>query len=123
MFNVVLLLPLVVGLIWGSTNIAMKCYSKTKLKCFAFFLLNQCASVLLMLGFKYTRKCFVIFILEKKCLHCWTFKELSKGVAIANSTALFTSALMSYCLCKEKIGWSGTAGVLLICIGIGLLND
>nr|CAH8868738.1 unnamed protein product [Trichobilharzia regenti] len=114
MFNVVLLLPLVVGLIWGSTNIAMKCYSKTKLKCFAFFLLNQCASVLLMLGFKYT---------QKKCLHCWTFKELSKGVAIANSTALFTSALMSYCLCKEKIGWSGTAGVLLICIGIGLLND
>nr|CAH8868740.1 unnamed protein product [Trichobilharzia regenti] len=103
MFNVVLLLPLVVGLIWGSTNIAMKCYSKTKLKCFAFFLLNQCASVLLMLGFKYT--------------------QLSKGVAIANSTALFTSALMSYCLCKEKIGWSGTAGVLLICIGIGLLND
>ncbi|CAH8621080.1 unnamed protein product [Heterobilharzia americana] len=98
-----LLLPLTVGLIWGSTNIGMKHYSDRVFKCSAFFLLNQCASILFMYGFKHT--------------------QLSTGVAVANATALLASALTSYCIYQEKIGWTGCLGVILICLGTGLLNN
>ncbi|CAH8617686.1 unnamed protein product [Schistosoma mattheei] len=101
MFEV--LLPLIVGLIWGSTNICMKYNSNKMLKLLAFFFLNQFASILLMFGFGYTR--------------------LSRGVAIANSTALLASALTSSCVYHEKMKFSGSVGVVLICVGTGLLNS
>ncbi|KAH8865021.1 hypothetical protein KSF78_0003110 [Schistosoma japonicum] len=97
------LMPLTVGLIWGSTNVGMKYHPNKMHKFLAFFFLNQFASILLMCGFKHTR--------------------LSKGVAIANATALLASALTSSCIYHEKMGLCGFIGVILICAGTGLLNS
>lgn len=114
------LVPLAVGVIWGNTNVGMKYHSDKMRKVriyiawifvqfLAFFLLNQFASILLMCGFKYTRKYSQIKL---------RFLGLSKGVVIANSTALLTSALTSSWIYHEKMGLCG----MLISIK-GLLID